>query len=103
MLCKYSLRDIFTQSFGVDQANQVSGFFQYVLQVWDATWEDMIEELQSMRRNSCEDFDRVTMLYERIAAGAVGNEETQRHVRWVLLWLKCLRIQVADRSQRCIR
>lgn len=82
-LCKYSLKDILAQSFGALQMDRVSRFFQHVLRVPDAACEDIIEELQRMRDDARDDFDRISMLYECIAAKSNADVEIQRYVRSV--------------------
>lgn len=71
MLCKHSLRDIFTQAFGASQASEVTPFFQHTLKIQDAGSEDIVDELTEIRDRGLAGFDGITMLYRRLAAECV--------------------------------
>jgi len=83
MLCKDSLKSIFAQFLDAGQLERVSGFFQSVLEIGNASLEDLIEEIRTIKIEDMQDIDRIEMLYGYIAAAAKGHEDVQQSVRSV--------------------
>ncbi|KAF2170402.1 hypothetical protein M409DRAFT_35953 [Zasmidium cellare ATCC 36951] len=77
MIRKYSLKHTMEQFLGPGQLSGVSQFFQHVLKVPDASWEEIIGELESMRDKEIDDFDQVSILYRRLANEA--SDDRKRH------------------------
>ena len=84
MLCKDSLRSIFARFLDAGRLDRVSSFFQRVLGIADASWEDVVEEIETMKTEDLQDIDRIEMLYGYIAAAVEGDEDMQRSARSVL-------------------
>jgi hypothetical protein len=68
MTTKASLQHLYTQHFGADQTNDVSAFFRDTLSIPDASWTDITDELKQLRKDGCEDFDRILGLYQYLNA-----------------------------------
>lgn len=85
MLYTFALKPAFGQFLAVDKMSRVASFFKDVLQVPDATLEELIEELrwaQHIQGDSM-DHERASILYRWIAAETASNDGKRQYVRYV--------------------
>lgn len=66
METKASLKHLYMSILDDEELELVSHFFERTLSIPAKSWEDVITELEHLRDTSCEDFDRITRLYEHL-------------------------------------
>lgn len=77
METKASLKHLYMSALDEEKVGLVSHFFERTLSIPAASWKDVITELEHLRDIRCEDFDRITRLYEHLSSirGMTPNDD----------------------------
>jgi hypothetical protein len=69
MTTKHSLAKLYANhfpKFSVDRSNLAS-FFSMTLEIPNCNWEHLVEEIRAFKSSNCNNFDRISTLYECLA------------------------------------
>lgn len=64
METKASLKHLYMSLLDEERLGLLSRFFERTLSIPATSWKDIVAELEYLRDIRCEDFDRITRLYE---------------------------------------
>ncbi|KAH8124644.1 hypothetical protein LI328DRAFT_166990 [Trichoderma asperelloides] len=63
MLSKHSLRSLYSRTIGGDQLENIERLFHKIVKIPSASWSDIVTELETLKINFCDDFERINQLY----------------------------------------
>lgn len=64
MQSHYPLKYLYSSLLSASEMEPLSRFFRQALSIKDVSWEDMTSELRLLKSSGCEDFDRISGIYE---------------------------------------
>lgn len=64
MLSKHSLQSLYVKTaVGGDKLKNIEHLFHKIVEIPSASWSDIVNELETIRATSCNDFERINQLY----------------------------------------
>ncbi|KAI8670009.1 hypothetical protein NCS56_00804700 [Fusarium sp. Ph1] len=77
MMTAHSLRTLYSRRLGDEQMGILENLFQKTLGIRDASWKDLVTELEALRKEGCKDIVRMRALYNYLDESVVSAADAR--------------------------